>query len=207
VAVGADTIVKKTHRANVFCWSRFDEARDVDFNAWAWLREGQGSVLIDPLPLSDHDRAQLEAHGPVSHVIVTNSDHTRAAAEIAARYGALTLGPRQEEGKLGIPCDRWIGGEEIVPGLRAIELAGSKTPGELALVLEDTTLITGDLLRAHAGASLHLLPDAKLGDKARAIESVRALATLPLEAILVGDGWPIFEGARAKLDALVARLG
>jgi hypothetical protein len=28
-------------------------------------------------------------------------------------------------------------------------LNGSKTPGELALVLEKTTLITGDLVRAH----------------------------------------------------------
>lgn len=200
--------MKRTHRPDVFCWSRFDEVRDVDFNAWAWLRKDQGSVLIDPLPLSDHDRAQLEAHGGVSHVIVTNSDHTRAAAELAARYGALTIGPRQEEGKLGIPCDRWAGTEEIVPGLRAIELAGSKTPGELALLLEETTLITGDLLRAHAGGSLHLLPDAKLSDKARAIESVRRLADhAQIDAILVGDGWPIFSGGAAMLKSLAARLG
>jgi hypothetical protein len=31
-------------------------------------------------------------------------------------------------------------------------MAGSKTPGELALILEKTTLITGDLVRGHMGA-------------------------------------------------------
>ena len=30
-----------------------------------------------------------------------------------------------------------------------LALHGSKTPGELALVLEDTILVTGDLVRGH----------------------------------------------------------
>lgn len=200
--------MKKTHRADLRCWSRFDEARDLDFNAWAWLRAG-GSVLIDPLPLSDHDRAELEAAGPIAHVIVTNGDHTRSAAELAQRYGAELSGPRQEEGKLGIACDRWLtDGDVIAPGLVAIELAGSKTPGELALLLEETTLITGDLIRGHAGGALNLLPDAKLADRARAIESVkRLLEHRAIEAVLVGDGWPIFRDGYARLEELTRRLG
>jgi glyoxylase-like metal-dependent hydrolase (beta-lactamase superfamily II) len=196
--------MKKTHRPDLRCWSRFDAVRDIDFNAWAWLRPG-GSVLIDPLAMSDHDAAELVAAGPVSHVIVTNSDHTRSAAELAKRFGAKLAGPRQERGSLGIDCDLWVsGGEEIVPGLVAIELEGSKTPGELALLLEETTLITGDLVRGHAGGSLNLLPDAKLADRAKAIASVRRLLEhRGIEAVLVGDGWPVFQGGYARLAELV----
>lgn len=195
--------MKRTHRADLRCWSCFDPARNLDFNAWAWLRPG-GTVLVDPLPLSDHDRAELEAAGPVSHVVVTNGDHVRAAPELAARYGAVLVGPAGERGTLDLPCERWVGdGEEIVPGLVAFALEGSKTPGELALLLEETTLITGDLIRAHAGGALNLLPPDKLTDPAKAIASVRRLLEhRRIDAVLVGDGWPVWTGGYAALEAL-----
>lgn len=199
--------MKRTHRADLLCWSRFDEARDIDFNSYAWLRP-EGTVLIDPLPLSDHDRRDLEARGPVAHIVITNSDHVRDAAALAERYRAAVVGPEGERDRLGVRCDRWIASGEILPGLLAIALEGSKTPGELALVLEETTLITGDLLRAHAGGSLHLLPPDKLADAAKARESVRALLAHPrIDAVLVGDGWPLFRGARAQLEELVRSFG
>lgn len=195
--------MKRTHRTDLRTWSRFDEARDLDFNAWAWLRPG-GTVLIDPLPLSDHDAAELEAAGPVTHIVVTNSDHTRAAAELKARFGAALIGPAAERDRLGVACDRGVGSEPILDGLLAIALDGSKTPGELALLLDETTLITGDLVRAPAGGSLALLPDAKLADVAQARASVRALLEhRRIDAILVGDGWPVFRGGYALLEELV----
>lgn len=197
--------MKRTHRADLRCWSRFDPARNLDFNAWAWLRPG-GTVLVDPLPLSDHDRAELEAAGPVSHVIVTNGDHVRAAPELAARYGAELIGPAGERGSLELACDRWAGdGDVIADGLVALALEGSKTPGELVLLLEDTTLITGDLIRAHAGGALNLLPREKLADPEKAIASVRRLLEhrRRIDAVLVGDGWPIFTGGHAALEALL----
>ena len=82
--------------------------------------------------------------------------------------------------------------------------AGSKTLGELALVLEGTTLVTGDLIRAHEGGRLCLLPDAKLTDSDAARSSVRRLAALPgIEAVLVGDGWPVFRHGAETLRELV----
>ncbi|QQR46418.1 hypothetical protein JKA73_10205 [Myxococcus xanthus] len=38
----------------------------------------------------------------------------------------------------------------------ALELHGSKTPGELAFLLEDTTLLTGELIRGHVGGRFPL---------------------------------------------------
>lgn len=197
--------MKRLHRPDLFSWSVFDESRDIDFNGLAWIRPG-GNVLVDPLPMSAHDRAHLERLGGAAWIIVTNSDHTRAAAELAQHFGAALAGPRAECDGFALPCTAWLGdGDEPVPGLQVVELHGGKTPGELALVLEHTTLVTGDLVRAHAGGALHLLPEAKLADRAAAIASLRRLLQRHprIDAVLVGDGWPMFRGGGQALAALV----
>jgi hypothetical protein len=196
--------MKRLHRPDLFTWSCFDESRDVDFNSVAWIRPG-GNVLIDPLPLSDHDRAHLQRLGGAALVIVTNGDHTRAAEAIAQEFGAALQGPRAEREGFPLACERWLGdSDEPVPGLRVFELHGSKTPGELALVLDGTTLITGDLIRAHAAGTLNLLPEAKLTDRAQAVASIKRIAaTCPqIDTVLVGDGWPLFHGGARALAAL-----
>src|SRR5690606_33846064 len=142
-------------------------------------------------------------------IVVTNSDHVRASAELAQATGAAVLGPAGEREAFPIACSRWLAdGDEVAPGLRAYALAGSKTPGELALVLDGSTLITGDLVRAHEGGRLCLLPDAKLADRTAAAASARRLASIAtIDAVLPGDGWPVFRGGRAALEELVASLG
>lgn len=200
--------MKSLHRPDLFAWDGFDRARNIDFNAVLWRRAG-GNVVIDPMPLDDHERAHLIELGGVAVVVITNSDHTRAAAEVAREFGATLVGPKQERESFPFACDRWVGeGEEIVPDLMAVEVAGSKTPGELALLLQDTTLITGDLVRAHRAGQLMMLPDAKLVDKRLALASVRRLAALPdVRSVLVGDGFSAWNDGGALLRALAASLG
>lgn len=191
--------MKRLHRADLYSYSRFNEERNIDFHSVLWVRPG-GNILIDPLPLSDHDAEHLEALGGVAIIVITTSDHIRDAAAIAAQYHAEIHGPDGERESFPIFCQRWLeDGDQVVPGLQVLALQGSKTPGELALILEDTTLITGDLVRAHEGGRLCLLPDAKLAHRNQALASVQRLANLDkLEAVLVGDGWPVFrDGARA----------
>jgi hypothetical protein len=189
--------MKSLHRPDLYGWSRFDEARELDFNSVAWVREG-GNVLVDPLELSAHDEQHLTKLGGAAIIVITNSEHRRACERLATVFGAKVLLPRAEGGTLGH-------GDTVVPGLVAFELHGSKTPGELALVLDGTTLITGDLIRSQRGGRLNLLPDAKLKDKAKALDSVRALleAHPKLDAVLVGDGWPVFRDGMARLRELL----
>ncbi len=199
--------MKSLHRPDLFGWSRFDESRNVDFNSVAWVRPG-GNVLVDPLAISEHDLAHLEAVGGAALVIVTNSDHTRDAQGIAQRLRATLLGPRAERDTFPFTCERWLGdGDEPVPGLTVLEMEGSKTPGELALVLEGTTLITGDLVRGHMAGRLNLLPDGKLADRPRAVASIaRIVREYPaIDTVLVGDGWPVFHHGRQSLEALCSR--
>lgn len=195
--------MKSLHRSDLFAWSSFDRDRNIDFNSIAWIRP-EGNILIDPLPLSDHDWQHLQQLGGAAWILITNSDHIRDAEAIANRTSAKIAAPRAEQPNFAINCDRWLGdGEEVVKGLLAIELHGSKTPGELAFLLEETTLITGDLVRAHQPNKLMLLPDAKIKDKSAALESVKRLARLSqIETVLVGDGWSIFERGHQHLEQL-----
>lgn len=197
--------MKALHRPDLFCWSEFDAARDLDFHGYAWVH-ADGGVLFDPLPMSEHDLAHLARLGPPPRwIAVSNRDHVRAASELAARLGAAIAGPAGERDDFPLRCARWLAhGDELVPGLRTIAFPGSKTTGELAFVLDGTTLIAGDLIRGHRGGALNLLPDAKLRDKAAALGALRELvAAYPeLEAVLVGDGWPVFRDGRARLHEL-----
>ena len=196
--------MKRLHRDDLFGWSVFDESRNIDFHGLAWKRDG-GNVLVDPVPMSAHDKTHLRELGGAATIVITNSDHTRDAAALAEKLGAKILGPRGEREGFPIRCDGWLGQDDaVVPGLVVHAMAGSKTPGELALVLDGKTLVTGDLIRAHEGGRLCLLPDAKVADLAAARASVRRLAALPgLEAVLVGDGWPVFRHGGDALRELV----
>ncbi len=199
--------MKRLHRADLYGWSRFDEARNIDFHSVLWVREG-GNVLVDPLPLSVHDAAHLQELGGAALVIITNSDHVRDAPRIAKAMGAKLSGPAGEMSDFPVSCDSWLAdGNKPVPGLEVLALEGSKTPGELALRIETDTLVTGDLVRAHRGGALDLLPEAKLSDRVKARRSVERLARLEgLEAVLTGDGWPVFCDGRRALSELAARL-
>ena len=192
--------MKRLHRPDLYGWSLFNEDRNIDFHSVIWVRP-EGNVVVDPLPLSDHDRAHLEELGGVAWIVLTNSDHVRDAENLAVRTGAQIMGPEGEADSFTLECTRWLtDGDEVVNGLTVMEMLGSKTPGELALLLEKSTLITGDLIRSHEGGTLCLLPDEKLSDKQKAIGSIRRIAALPeLQALLPGDGWPVFRNATEAL--------
>ena len=188
--------MKKCHNDKFYCWTEFNPERDIDFHSYVWVRE-QGNVVIDPLSISLHDLKHLQSLGETSHVIVTNSDHIRDAKNLATILEAKLIGPKGEQATFPIECDAWLGeGDTLIDGLQVFEMQGSKTPGELALLIDNTTLITGDLIRSHQGGRLCLLPDKKLTDKAAAIASVKKLAQIDsIKSVLVCDGWPVFENA------------
>jgi Metallo-beta-lactamase superfamily len=197
--------MKRLHRDDCFGWSVFQESLDLDFNSVAWVRSA-GNILIDPMPMTPHDLHHLEVLGGAAAIVLTNSAHVRGSVALAAHFKAKVYGPAAERSTFPCACDHWLSdGDEVVAGLRAFALDGSKTPGELCLILQHTTLITGDLVRGHRAGAINLLPDAKLTDRASALAS---LARLPgrqrLDTILVGDGWNLFHDAAHQLEALIA---
>jgi hypothetical protein len=199
--------MKTLHKPNLYGWSGFNEERNLDFHSVFWCGP-HGNVAIDPLPQSAHDRRHLATLGGVQEIIVTNSDHVRDAAQLAAETHARVWVPLLECGVLaGLKPMGLTDGDEPVPGLRVLTLHGSKTPGEVALVIEGDTLVIGDLVRGHRAGRLNLLPDSKLADQAQALASLSRLAALKgIQAVLVGDGWPVFQGGSEALELLVREL-
>ncbi|TDJ06253.1 MAG: MBL fold metallo-hydrolase [Deltaproteobacteria bacterium] len=199
--------MKYLHREDLFTWSEFNPERNIDFNSVLWARK-DGNIIIDPVPLNPHDQDHIKELGGAKWIIITNSDHIRDAKKIREMTGAKLAGPLEEKETLPIQCDHYLSdGDELVPGLKTLELHGSKTPGELALVLEDTTLITGDLIRAHRPDNLMILPREKLTDFKKAKNSLCYLLDFKgIEAVLVGDGWPIFKDGYKYLKDLFDQL-
>ena len=195
--------MKKLHRRDLFSWSVFSERLDIDFNAYCWTRP-DGNVLIDPLPMSTHDREHLDRLGGAAWIVLTNSAHVRGAPELAAALGAKVAGPVGEKQTFPIPVDRWLaGGDDLGPGATVHALEGSKTPGELLILLGDT-LVSGDLIRCHrAGALMLLLPEQGLKDRGAALASIARLPLASIDAVLVGDGFCVYRDGRRYLEQLI----
>jgi hypothetical protein len=195
--------VKQLHRSDLFNWSEFNEERNIDFNGTLWLSPA-GNVLIDPVTLTEHDINHLESLGGAAHVIITNSDHVRDAAKILLITGAKCWGPAAEKENFPISCDGWLSEEEQpIKGIEVFCLNGSKTPGELALLIDNKTLVTGDLIRSHEGGHLRTLPEAKLQNRELALKSIKRMASITnIQAVIPGDGWPVFNYGHEALLTL-----
>ena len=86
-------------------------------------------------------------------------------------------------------------------------MEGSKTPGELAILIDETTLVTGDIIRAHEGGRLCMLPEEKLQDRELAVNSIKRIAAVKsIETVIPGDGWPIFKNGHEALIELSEKL-
>ena len=110
------------------------------------------NVLID-LSLNEHDENHLEASE--RHIIITNSD-CRDSERILLFTGAKMLGTFGEK-KMPFYCDDLERREIILNNIEVFCIEGSKTPGELAILIDKTTLVTGDIIRSHEGGRLCML--------------------------------------------------
>ncbi len=190
---------------DLYTWSVFDEEKQFDFNGFLWVR-AEGNILIDPVPMSAGDAAQLDALGGAALIVLTNRDHERDAAALQERTGARIAAHAADAPLFSLAVDRTVAdGEEIVPDLRALHLEHGKSPGEIALLWRGgRAAFIGDFIWGHPVGALTLGAEHALADPARAALQVRKLLALPqLDALLLGDGHSVCRGAR---DALLAML-
>ena len=193
--------------SGILTWPWFSARHGYDFNGWL-VRHPQGNLCIDPPEMSNEVLEELSAEG-VARVLLTNRNHFRASMRVKERTGALiAIHPADAafaRGK-GTTVD-----DELRPGDRAGPLAvvdaQGKSPGEVALHWpERRILFVGDACVGKPPGECALLPDAVIDDKRALIESLRRLAMLEFDALLVGDGAPVLEAGRSALKRLVASL-
>ena len=190
---------------DVLTWSWFSEPHGYDFNGTLFVHEA-GNLCVDPIPPSDEVLDQLEEQG-VAQILITNRNHTRASNRVAEQTGAQVAihpadAPHAREQGTHIDAALEVG--QCVGPFTVIGVPG-KSPGEIAL--HDPArgiLVVGDAVIGNPPGALSLLPERVIDDPAQLRASVQGLMKLEFDALIVGDGVSILEGAKAKLRELVS---
>jgi glyoxylase-like metal-dependent hydrolase (beta-lactamase superfamily II) len=191
----------------IFTWPWFSQRHGYDFNGYL-VRLPGGNLCVDPVEMPPEVLEEIARLG-VQRIALTNRNHFRASMKVKERTGA----------KVAIhPADAAFArerGTQIDDELRAGERVGpftivaapGKSPGEVALHWpERRILLVGDACVGKPPGGCALLPDAVIDDKPRLVASLRALAALDFDALLLADGAPIVTGGRAALRRLVEEL-
>jgi len=190
--------------SGIWTWPWFSEPHGYNFNGHLILHAA-GNLCIDPVEPTAADLEEIARLG-VSQILLTNRNHSRAANKVRARTGARTaIHPldaphaRKEGAELD---DELSLGDQVGPFV-VVPVPG-KSPGEVALHWpERKILIVGDAVVGDPPGRCKLLPEKVMDDPMRLRESVRSLLALDFDTLLLGDGEPILEKAKAQLRELV----
>ena len=149
-------------------------------------------VLIDPL-LPETEEADFLAHLdrdvdrlglPVS-ILLTAPWHERSASVLRERYGA--------EGR-------------IPDSVEVYPIEGAPEEQVAYFIRPHRTLVVAEILAGDGRGGLALVPSPTLEDRAALDRSLRAIAELPVERVLVSHGQPVLaDGRRAIESALSER--
>ena len=186
----------------VLTWPWFSERHGYDFNGYL-LRHSGGNVAIDPVEMPDPVLDGLQREG-VQRIVLTNRNHFRAAARLRERTGArVAVHPADAAfvEKNGVVVDEALAYGAAVADFSVLDAHG-KSPGEVAL-WNGALLLLGDACVGSPPGALKLLSPKVIDDLPALQSSLRRLAELPAQVILVGDGAPILQDGAAALQALV----
>jgi glyoxylase-like metal-dependent hydrolase (beta-lactamase superfamily II) len=143
----------------------------------------------------------------VARIILTNRNHSRASNTLRERTGARTAIHPDDAAHArdqGATLDDTLAVGQTIGPLVVVEAAG-KSPGEVAFHWpERRLLIVGDAVIGNPPGRCGLLREQVMDNPQRLRQSVRRFLDLDFDTLLVGDGEPILEGAKARLEELVA---
>ena len=198
--------MQPTILAGIAMWSVWQPERNLFFNSF-FIETPEGNVDDDTLPIEPKDVQEIEERGGLTWIAITNRDHERDARALAQRFGAKIAASELDAPLLSGPIDRRLADGDTIAGGQVVTFEGLKTPGEFGLhFAQHKAALVGDALWGNPAGALRFMPDEKLGDPVRAVLSMRKLAALKFEHMLVGDGACIFGGARKVLwDMLIGR--
>ncbi len=185
-------------------WQAYDPAVKSDLFATA-VKTQAGLFLVDPIPLPPGSLEELTGPDPVAGILLTNSNHLRAAEAFAERYKAPVFSAPMVAAEFAAGRARPVGdAEEISPGVSAISIAGG-APGETAFHFADQggTMVVGDALINFEPYGFTFLPPKYCSDQKEMRRSLRRLLEWPFERLLFAHGLPILTSARERLETLL----
>jgi glyoxylase-like metal-dependent hydrolase (beta-lactamase superfamily II) len=160
-----------------------------------------GTILVDPLPLSED---ALERLRPVEAICLTAQCHQRSTWRYRQRFGARVYAPHtramDEE-----PDERYSDGDLLPGGLRVIHTPGPEEAHfSFLLEREPRTLFCADLLM-HEKGRLEFVPLEYHDDPPTTRRSVEHLLELDFVLLCLDHGAPILERPKDAIRALLER--
>jgi|GEM_PF-50793 len=182
------------------------------------LREGRATLLIDPLVDGELDPVLEEldriVDGPV-RISISIPYHTRSAELLWRRYRAYDariLGHELVRKRLSDSSGfHPLAGGEDVGGMARVYRIGRPVRAEMPIEIpSQRALVFGDAI-VEAGGRLRVWESPLIGDRRqrwyteRLLPSLRALAELDPERILVTHGQAVLQGGRGELERALER--
>lgn len=185
----------------VWTWHAYDPDVRTELFSAAVVADA-GLVLIDPIRLCEAGVGQLALHRPVAAIVLTNENHTRAAAWFRSRFGAPIFAHPEAVGALNVALDGTLTPARLVAGnLSVLEIAGAVS-GEIALRHPGGSLHFGDAVIHLEATGLTALPEKYCTDPKALKESLRNLAFEGIETVTFAHGTAIEEGGGNRLRAV-----
>jgi hypothetical protein len=192
----------------VWDWTTFHERIGLDVHSHFHAPSG---TLIDPR-VPPEGLGWFERRGAVpERIVLTNRHHHRHSADFADAFGIPVLcheaGLHEFEGS-GAAVDGFAFGDELAPGVRAVEV-GVLTPEETGLLLDGGggALALADCITRGRHGDFGFFPDHLLGDDPQAVrDGLRAVLRRiagdhEFDCLLLAHGDPVAAGARSALRA------
>ena len=190
--------------SNIAIWHAYDSAVKAELYSIC-LTTASGTYLIDPILLQREALDEMISSGPIAGIVVTNSNHHRAAAQFAQQFQTPIFAhhetfPDDEPSRLTTIAD----GEEISDGLRVISIQGAAS-GEIVLHHAGIggTLIVGDALVNFEPYGFSFLPAKYCSNQKQMRRSLQKLMDYQAERILFAHGRPILSSASERFRGLL----
>lgn len=189
---------------SLWLWEAYDPAVKSDlFSSAALLADRL--FLFDPIPLVATAREKLVSGRDVAGVVLTNSNHLRAAAEFSRQHQAPVFAAEPVVGEFNSAETVALGADaKIAPEISAIAIEGA-APGEMAFHLADNggTVVVGDALIHLDPYGFALLPPKYCSNQKEMRRSLRQLLDWTFQRLLFAHGPPLLSSARARLETLL----
>jgi glyoxylase-like metal-dependent hydrolase (beta-lactamase superfamily II) len=186
----------------VWHWHVDDERIGGHISAAHAVRDTDGVVLVDPLPLAEDALAGL---GRIEAICLTTSSHQRSAWRLRRELGVQVWAPEASREVDEEPDARYSQGDALPGGLQPIFTPGAgTTQHSLLLEREGGVLFTPDLFVRPAGRELALIPAEYAHDPDQARQTAEHLLELEFSVLCTGHGVPVTDHPQAAIRAALA---
>jgi glyoxylase-like metal-dependent hydrolase (beta-lactamase superfamily II) len=181
----------------VWHWHLADERIGGFTSAAHAVRGGDGTVLIDPLPLAD---GAADGLGDVAAAVLTTSSHQRSAWRLRRELGVRVWAPAASREVEEEPDERYSEGDPLPGGLQPIFTPGAgTTQHSLLLAAGGGVLFTPDLFVRPPGGELMLIPAEYAHDIEQARRTAEGLLDLDFAVLCTGHGTPVTDDPKSAI--------